>query len=288
MQTLFGPAGNSESFHAEGNKTTLQAPKWLKARGLDAFEYSFGRGYIMPTETARKIGDAFKEEGIALSLHAPYFINFASPDEVLLGKTRGYITTGIKFLRAFGADRLVFHPASCGKAERSDAFKIAKERISELVNALDSEGLLEGIYLCPETMGKQMQIGTYEEVLEICAGNAHLIPTFDFGHINALTQGSLKTKDDFKKILQRSIDVIGYEKTNIAHIHFSKIQFGEKGEIRHLNFDDEIYGPNFQPLAEALVELDLHPRIISESAGHMAKDAAEMKRIYKKLLAKTQ
>lgn len=288
MSTLFGPAGNSESFHAEGNKNTLQAPKWVKARGLNAFEYSFGRGYTMPTETARKIGEAFKEEGIELSLHAPYFINFATPDEVLLGKTQGYITTGLKFLRAFGASRLVFHPASCGKMERSEAFKIAKERILELVNSLDEQGLLEGIELCPETMGKQMQIGTYEEVLEICAGNPHLIPTFDFGHINALSHGSLKTKDGFKKILQRSIDVIGYEKTNNCHIHFSKIQFGDKGEIRHLNFDDQIYGPNFEPLGEALIELDLHPHIICESAGHMAEDAAEMKRIYKKLLAKTR
>ena len=285
MQTLFGPSGNSESFFAEGNKTTLQAPQWVKERGLDAFEYSFGRGYIMPTETAKKIGEEFKKYDIKLSLHAPYFINFASPDEVLLGKTRGYITTGIKFLRAFGADRLVFHPASCGKAERKEAFEIAKARIVEFVNSLDDQGLLEGLYLCPETMGKTMQIGTYEEVLDICKESPHLIPTFDFGHINALSQGSLKTKDDFKKILEKSIEVIGYEKTNMAHIHFSKIQFGDKGEIRHLNFDDQIYGPNFEPLAEALIELNLHPRILSESAGHMAEDAAEMKRIYKKLLA---
>ncbi len=145
--------------------------------------------------------------------------------------------------------------------------------------------MLDGIYLCPETMGKQMQIGTYEEVLEICKANPHLIPTFDFGHINALTGGTLKTKDDFKKILERSIEVIGYEKTNICHIHFSKIQYGDKGEIRHLNFDDTIYGPEFEPLAQALIELNLHPRVISESNGHMAEDAAEMQRIYQKILA---
>ena len=284
MKALFGPSGNSESFYAEGHKSTLEAPKWLKERGLDLFEYSFGRGYILSSEMAEKIGKAFADEDIKMSIHAPYFINFANPDEIMYQKSIGYITTGIKFLRAFGAERLVFHPASVGKANREEAFNLAKERIISLANILEEQGLLEGIYLCPETMGKQMQIGTYEEVLQICQGNSHLVPTFDFGHINALTQGSLKTCDDYVKIFERSIELIGRERTENCHIHFSKIQYGDKGEIRHLNFDDTIYGPEFEPLAQALVKLDLHPRILSESAGHMAEDAAEMKKIYQNLL----
>ena len=72
----------------------------------------------MPSETAKKLGEEFNQQGIKLSLHAPYFINFASPDDILLAKTRGYITTGIKFLRNFGADRLIFHPGSAGKMEK--------------------------------------------------------------------------------------------------------------------------------------------------------------------------
>lgn len=287
MPALFGPAGNSESFYQDdANKSTLQAAKWVKDKGLDLFEYSFGRGYRMNMETANLIGKEFETQGIELSIHAPYFINFASPDPVLLGKTYGYITTGIKFLRAFGGNRLVFHPASTGKMGRTEAFNLAKSRIGEFVNSLDRQGLLEGIYLCPETMGKSQQIGTYEEVLQICTQNPHLLPTFDFGHINALTQGSLKTKEDFLKILNRSIELIGRERTEKCHIHFSKIQYGEKGEVKHLNFDDNLYGPDFQPLAEALAELKLSPHIICESAGHMAEDALEMKEIYQKTLGK--
>ena len=285
---LFGPSGNSESFYAEGNESTLQAGKWLKDKGLDLFEYSFGRGYRMNFETAKLIGDEFAKHQIEISLHAPYFINFATEDPVLLGKTYGYITTGIKFLKAFGAKRLVFHPGSMGKMDREKAFNLAKSRIGEFVNSLDKEGLLEGIYLCPETMGKSQQIGTYEEVLQICSLNKHLIPTFDFGHINALTQGSLKTKEDFLKIFNRSIEMLGRERTSNCHIHFSKIEFAGKGEIRHLNFDDNIFGPNFKPLAEAIIELNLQPHIICESAGHMAEDAKEMKEIYTKMLADTK
>lgn len=87
-------------------------------------------------------------------------------------------------------------------------------------------------------------------------------------------------------MLDFSLDKLGYNKTNNSHIHFSKIQYGAKGEIKHLNFDDEIYGPNFDNLAEVLVEYNLSPRVICESMSNMPQDALTMKKIYKKILDK--
>ena len=194
--------------------------------------------------------------------------------------------TGIKFLKAFGADRLVFHPASCGKLKREEALDLTFRHFDETFNKMDDEGVLDGILLCPETMGKTMQIGTYNEVIDLCKVNSHLVPTFDFGHINALEQGSLKTKDDFKRILDYSLETLGYDRTNNSHIHFSKIQFGAKGEIKHLNYDDIIYGPEFEPLAETLIEYNLSPRVICESMDKMPHDALIMKKIYQKILDK--
>jgi deoxyribonuclease-4 len=132
-------------------------------------------------------------------------------------------------------------------------------------------------------MGKSAQIGTYEEVLDFCTIYDKYIPTFDFGHINALTQGTLKTKDDYKKIIDRSIEVIGEDKTNMCHIHFSKIEYGAKGEIKHLTLEDEIYGPEFEPLAEILNEYKMSPVVISESKEYMARDARILKDIYENL-----
>lgn len=283
---LFGPSGCGEEFYNEGHKGILEVPAWIKNYGLDAYEYSFGHGYQMSSELARAAGVEFKENDIKLSLHAPFYINFANPSEEMFEKTKGYIYTGIKFLRAFNADRLVFHPASCGKMTREDALKLTNYRFSETFNKMEEEGLLENLLLCPETMGKTMQIGTYKEVIDLCCLNKHLVPTFDFGHINALEQGSLKTKEDFKRILDYSLEKLGYDKTNSSHIHFSKIQFGAKGEVKHLNYDDNIYGPNFEGLAEALVEYNLSPRVICESMSAMPQDALIMKKIYKKILDK--
>ena len=262
----FGPSGNCESFYEKGNKSTLESPKWVRDHNLDIFEYSFGKGYILSSQTAQNIGEEFKKFGVELSLHAPYFINFANPDPEMYEKTKGYIRTGIKFLRLMGAKRLIFHPGSCGKMTRDEAYALTKVRMKEFIDELNREGLLEGIYLCPETMGKQMQIGTVEEIIDLCELNEHLLPTFDFGHINSRTGGSLKTKEDYKKVFEYCKERLGEERTTKCHIHFSKIEYGAKGEIRHLNFDDEKYGPKFEPLAECLIEMKLMPHIICESA----------------------
>ena len=276
----FGPSGCGEEFYNQGFTNIYDVPVWIKNYGLDAYEYSFGHGYQMSLETAKKAGEKFIENGVALSLHAPFYINFANPDEEMYLKTQNYIRTGIKFLNAFGADRLIFHPASCGKLKREDALKLTNERFSSFFNQLEEEGLLEGLLLCPETMGKTMQIGSYQEVVNLCKYNKHLVPTFDFGHINSLMQGVLKTSDDYKKIFDYSIEKIGFEKINNCHIHFSKIQFGPKGEVKHLNFDDLIYGPEFEPLAKVLLDYNLNPRIICESMTMMPHDALIMKNIY--------
>lgn len=283
---LFGPSGCGNEFYEQGHKSILEVPEWVKNYGLDAYEYSFGHGYNMSSELANKAGQLFKEHDIKLSLHAPFYINFANPDEVMYQKTQGYIYTGIKFLRAFGADRLIFHPASCGKLKREEALELTYKRFDETFNKMDEEGILDGLLLCPETMGKTMQIGTYSEVVDLCKVNEHLVPTFDFGHINSLEQGSLKTKDDYKRILDYCIEKLGFDRTNNCHIHFSKIQYGAKGEIKHLNYDDIIYGPEFDPLAEVLVEYNLSPRVICESMDKMPHDALIMKKIYLKTLDK--
>lgn len=283
---LFGPSGCGNEFYEQGHKSILEVPEWVKNYGLDAYEYSFGHGYNMSSELANKAGQLFKDHDIKLSLHAPFYINFANPDEVMYQKTQGYIYTGIKFLRAFGADRLIFHPASCGKLKREEALELTYKRFDETFNKMDEEGILDGLLLCPETMGKTMQIGTYSEVVDLCKINEHLVPTFDFGHINSLEQGSLKTKDDYKRILDYCIEKLGFDRTNNCHIHFSKIQYGAKGEIKHLNYDDSIYGPEFDPLAEVLVEYNLSPRVICESMDKMPHDALIMKKIYLKTLDK--
>ncbi len=275
----FGPSGNCESFYAEGHKATVEAAAFVKGRGLDCFEYSFGQGVRITEATATAIKVAFEKENIEISAHAPYFINFANPDDEMALKSYSYVLDTAKALRLMGGKRVVFHPAAQGKATRDEAVALAEKRLHILRDLIYENGL-EDMMFCPETMGKLAQIGTVEEITRFCQIDKIFTPCVDFGHINAREQGSLKTVEDYKTRLQYMIDGLGYERMKYFHVHFSKIMYSAKGEIKHLTFADDVYGPEFAPLAVALKELRLEPFIVSESAGTQAEDAESMKKIY--------
>lgn len=275
----FGPSGNCDAFFAAGYKHTAEAAEFCRSLGLDCYEYSFGRGVNLSEGKAVEIGEAFKDSGVEISVHAPYFINFANPEDEAAQKSYGYVLSSAKTLKLMGGERVVFHPAAQGKAAREDAVRLTAERLKVLRDYIYLNGL-EDIKFCPETMGKLAQIGTLEEIVELCKTDKCFLPAVDFGHINAREQGSLKTVKDYKERLEYMISELGYERVKNFHVHFSKIMYGGKGEIKHLTFADDVYGPEFEPLSEALKELKLEPYIICESAGTQAEDAAEMKRIY--------
>lgn len=275
----FGPAGNCKTFYEAGLKRSVQAPEWLKSIGLTAYEYSFGRGITLNDETAIELGKQAKEHGIEVSIHAPYYINFANPDDEMVEKSYMYVINSLEKLKLIGGKRLVVHPASCGKLKREEAVELTKQRLHVLKDKLIQLGY-QDYFICLETMGKPAQIGTYKEVIDLCTISPNYIPTLDFGHINALTHGSLKTEDDYREIIDYMFKTLGEEKAKKVHIHFSKIEYGEKGEIRHLTLEDEKYGPDFAPLAKVLKEYNMEPIVISESSEIMAHDAKILKQIY--------
>ena len=278
----FGPSGNSESFYGKGLSHTEDAAKFVRDMGLDCFEYSFGRGVRMSEGKAISIGEAFSEQNIEISVHAPYYINFANPSDESAQNSYNYVLDSGRALKLMGGKRCVFHSATQGKAEREDALRLTEERMKTLRDYIYLNGLND-LYFCPETMGKIAQIGTLEEIVRLCKIDTVFLPAIDFGHINAREQGSLNSVSDYKSRLEYMIGELGYERVKHFHVHFSKIQYGAKGEIRHLTFEDEIYGPSFEPLAIALKDLKLEPYIVSESAGTQAEDALEMKRIYERV-----
>ena len=275
----FGPSGNSESFYAAGYEHTEEAAAYVKEMGLDCFEYSFGRGVRMTEGKARSIGKAFAEAGVEISVHAPYFINFANPDDGMAAKSYGYVLDSAKMVRLMGGKRIVFHPAAQGKDSRETAVSRAEDRLKILRDYIYLNGL-EGLMFCPETMGKLAQIGTPEEIVRFCKIDRVFTPCVDFGHVNAREQGSLKAAADYRRLLEYMIGELGYERMKHFHVHFSKIMYGAKGEIKHLTFSDAVYGPEFEPLAEVLHALALEPYIVRESDGTQAEDARAMKRMY--------
>ena len=118
MTAKFGPAGNSDSFRAMGYRKTEQVPEYIRRMGLDAYEYQCGKGVTVGEATARAIGQAAAQAGIALSLHAPYFVNPANPEPDSQAKTAGYVLAACRVARWMGADRVVVHTGAIQKPAR--------------------------------------------------------------------------------------------------------------------------------------------------------------------------
>lgn len=279
MSAKFGPAGTSDSFAKMGYKTSLQVPEYIEIMGLDAFEYQCGRGVNIGTEKAEKFGRLAKERGIALSLHAPYYISMSSVDEDKRLNSVNYILQSARAVKAMGGSRIIVHTGSCGKISREDALELALDTMRKSIEALDSEGLGD-IRICPETMGKVNQLGTLSEVVALCKLDERLIPCIDFGHLNAREQGVLKSYGDFEDIFKTIENSLGISRLREYHSHFSKIEYSAGGEVRHLTFSDEIYGPNFEPVMELTYKYGCSPTVICESAGTQAEDAKTMKDYY--------
>lgn len=283
MSAKFGPAGNSASFHDMGYKHSLQVPEYIEKMGLDAFEYQCGRGVNIGLEKAAELGKLALEKGIALSLHAPYYISMSSVDPEKRLNSVNYILASARAVKAMGGNRIVVHTGSCGKISREEALGLAIDTMKIALNALDSEGLGD-IHICPETMGKVNQLGTLEEVMALCELDERLIPCIDFGHLNARDMGGLKTFDDYRHIFDTIENRLGADRLKCFHSHFSKIEYTVGGEKRHLTFADNVFGPDFEPVIELVAAKNCSPVIICESDGTQAEDAAAMKNYYKSIL----
>lgn len=276
----FGPAGNDVMFYEKGYKDSIDAPKFINEMGLSAYEYPCGRGILIKKDKAEQIAKEAQKYNIQISVHAPYFINFASPEEEQIQKSFKYVLDSLKLVKAFGGNRIVVHTGSNSKQTRDVALFNCSKNLKRLASLVHEQGF-DDCFVCLETMGKYTQIGNYQEIVEFCKIDKIFIPTFDFGHINCTMQGALKTKGDYEKILQYAIDNLGYDKIKNVHIHFSQIEYSQKGEVKHLQLDNGKFGPEFAPLAEALLKLEIEPVIICESRDIMAQDALKLQNIYK-------
>lgn len=279
MGAKFGPAGNSESFSAK-YKSTVEAPEFLRNMGLDHYEYQCGRGVRVSDKLADTLRKRAQEHKISLSLHAPYFISLSSVDEEKRSNSIDYILQSCEAALKIGADRIVIHSGSCSKMSREEAMCYAEETLKKARQEAVARGY-EAVHFCPETMGKVNQLGNLEEVLRLCQIDDTFIPCIDFGHLNARTLGGIKGREDYSNILDKIENELGTDRLKIFHSHFSKIMYTDPGgEKKHLTFEDNVYGPEFEPLMELVAQKNLSPVFICESAGTQAEDALTMKKSY--------
>lgn len=264
-------------FRAAGYKSTTDAPAFIRSVGLDAYEYEAGNGLAASETTLSATGDAAREAGIKMSFHTPYFISLSGVDPEKRLKSIEYIRQSLDAAHLLGAGTIVVHSGSAAKISRVEAMTLAADTLKRTLDAVDTHGVKIGL----ETMGKKNQLGTLDEVIELCRISPAFVPVVDFGHLNARDCGGVfKTAEDYISVFDRIGSALGSDIAMSLHCHFSKIEWTDSGERRHLTFEDRQYGPDFEPFMEAIYTLGASPTVICESAGTQAEDALAMKKYY--------
>lgn len=281
----FGPAGNPDAFYEDGGKASTQMPQWVKKNGLSAYEYQCSKGVKISQPTAELLGDEASKNGIYLSVHSPYFISLSSVEEEKRIKSVDYIMQTLNAAKLMGAKRIVVHSGSCAKISREEALALAKETLRMAERESINAGF-DDISICPETMGKINQLGTVDEVVELCTLSEMFVPCIDFGHVNAREMGSLNNYEDFLNIYNKIENKLGTDRAKRFHVHFTRIEFTTGGEKKHIPYDDDSFGPAFDDFAELIVKKNLEPVIICESPGMQGKDALTYKNIYERCCGK--
>jgi len=257
-----GPAG-----YPPGSKGGANAVEKARALGLDALEVQFGRGITLSDERSAEIGAKAKELDVALSAHAPYYINFNCQGETK-AKSEDWLLRSLRAATIFSGNIVVVHAASYAGGPPEKATAAVVESLLRVRDVMVEERLTPLIGL--ETMGKTGTWGTLREIGEVMREVDGVVPVVDFAHIHARNGGSLRGRKDFEALLDEAEAVHGGH----LHCHYSGIEYTAKGEKKHIPIDEN--EPDYGPLADIIVSRSLDVTLICE-APDPSGDAVRMK-----------
>lgn len=261
MKIFLGPAGIPVTAKGSSTKDGIKSVAEL---GLNAMEIEFVRGVHMGIPLAKEAGKVAKDEGILLSIHAPYYINLCNPEKVEASKKR--ILDSCERAHHLGAWVVVFHPGYYGNAKER-AFNLVLEACHEMNDRIKASGW--DVKLGLETTGKTAQFGTLDENIAIHHKIKNCIPAVDFSHIFARNVGKI----DFAEVLEK-MEALGLAH---HHCHFSGIEYTAKGERNHVTLDHK--KPDFGLLTKSLLKTGMKNITIISESPVLEQDSLKMRNI---------
>lgn len=229
--------------------------------GLYCLELGWVRSVRVSESTCEQIKSAAEENEVAISVHAPYFINLNANEEEW-PKSRQRLMDSAHYGNLAGATDIVFHPGSYFQLPPEQVLPVAIKRLKGCIDELRANG--NEVILRPETMGKSAMLGSLEDTLKMSQEIEGVQPCLDAAHLFARPgDGSINTYDDWARYLEQYGNTLGDESLKNLHIHISGIEYGEKGEKEHQPLDDSEF--DYRSFLNALSEFNCQGRILCES-----------------------
>ncbi len=240
---------------------SVGAVQYSAALGLRALELGWVRAVRVTKETCAAIRAEAQGQDVAISVHAPYYINLNADDEEW-PKSRQRLMDAAHYGWLAGASDIVFHPGSYFERPPQEVLPLAIQRLQGCVEELRAAG--NPATLRPETMGKSAMLGSLEDTLQMAAATPGVIPCVDFAHLHARPgDGSVNSYDEWARILEGYASALGEAALHSMHIHLSGIAYGPKGEKEHLPLQEADL--KTAELLRALKTFGCRGRILCES-----------------------
>ena len=268
---LFGPAGVPRSAKERSTESGIQRVAEL---GLTCMELEFVQGVRMGEKAALSVGRLAREKGVALSAHAPYFMNLNAREPEKVSASQERLRQTIRIASLCEARSVVFHAAYYLNDLPQKVYDRVKTQLEEMVR---ESGVAEkNVWIRPEIMGKSSQFGPVDEVINLSSEVNGIAPCIDFAHWHART-GKFNTYAEFVSILAQVESKLGRAALDNMHIHISGIAYGRSGEIKHLNLKDSDF--NYLEFVKAMKDFNIKGLVISESPN-LEKDALLLQETY--------
>lgn len=257
---------------------SVGAIQFSQSLGLDAFELGWVQAVRVSAETCEVIRQTASAQDVAVSVHAPYFINLNAEDDEW-PKSRKRLMDAAHYGNLAGATDVIFHPGSYFQRDPAEVLKLAIPRLAGCVDELRAAG--NPITLRPETMGKSAMLGSLEDTVEMAKAIPGVLPCMDFAHLHARPgDGTINSYEEWSTRLEMVAKALGADALKCLHIHLSGIEYGLKGEKNHLPVAESDL--DLEGLFRALHAFAATGRILCESPA-MEDDALYMRKIWQEV-----
>jgi deoxyribonuclease IV len=247
----------------------------IKSLGLSALELGWVQSVRVTEETCQSIQSKSSELDVAVSVHAPYFINLNATDEEW-PRSRQRLMDAAHYGSLAGATDIVFHPGSYFGAPPEAVLPLAIYRLQGCISELRAGG--NPVILRPETMGKAAMLGSFEDTLVMSKAIPGVMPCLDFAHLHARTgNGSMNSYKEWVRCLEGYASTLGSDALLHLHIHLSGIEYSAKGERKHLPLRESDL--DLKNLFKALHQYECQGRILCESPA-LEDDALYMRQVW--------
>ncbi|MFC2059946.1 TIM barrel protein [Chloroflexota bacterium] len=271
---LFGTGGAP---HSSQTASTIDGIRRIAELGLGCMEVEFVQGVRMGEAGARLVAETATREGVRLTAHAPYYLNFNAHEPEKIRASQARLLQAAHIASLCRAESVVFHPAFYLGDPPEEVYSTVRKYLSEVLDQLQQKNIR--IWIRPEIMGKSSTFGTIEEVINLCLELEGLGICVDFAHWHART-GIFNSYQEFTSILQQIKERLGRLALDNMHIHASGIDYGKKGEIKHLNLRESDF--QYVELLKALKDYDAGGLVICESPN-LEEDALLLQSTYDNL-----